>query len=123
MKGRNMFILCHKCAGVLRTDEVQGNMYGCQCISGYVREWQKPMSRTDAVRQQAAVSVERLRHKQWQVFSGLVRKLISADEAEAVLLQIGPDSHDYRVSVWTLVDMAIHGMETDPRKLTDALAV
>jgi len=36
-----MIYLCHKCAGHL-TEERGPSIYSCQCISGYIRDWQSP---------------------------------------------------------------------------------
>ena len=33
--------LCHKCSGALSASAAA--VYGCNCISGYIRDWQKPM--------------------------------------------------------------------------------
>ncbi len=55
----NNIILCHKCDGIL-----EGNapgLFGCGCMSGWVRDWQKPISFTDAVQQQIAGTEERIR--------------------------------------------------------------
>jgi hypothetical protein len=54
-----MVILCHKCAGTL-TQHNDPRLYGCGCISGYVRDWQKPISYDEACKAQLEVSYERL---------------------------------------------------------------
>jgi len=33
--------LCHKCGGLL-TESDDKRLYSCGCMSGYVRDWQKP---------------------------------------------------------------------------------
>lgn len=34
--------LCHKCGGVLNHNGGDERLYSCQCISGWVRDWQHP---------------------------------------------------------------------------------
>lgn len=38
--------LCHKCAGTLTSCDLK-EAYGCNCISGYVRDWQVPTKLAD----------------------------------------------------------------------------
>ena len=46
-------ILCHKCSGVLAgNDEAQRGLYGCGCISGYVRGFEPLLSREEAIEKQ-----------------------------------------------------------------------
>ena len=44
-------ILCHKCSGVLVAfrEEDRIGLYGCSCISGWVRDWQEPVTRAQAI--------------------------------------------------------------------------
>jgi hypothetical protein len=34
--------LCHKCGGLLTRYDADPALYGCRCISGYIRDWQSP---------------------------------------------------------------------------------
>ena len=44
-------ILCHKCQGLLAHEETENvaGLLGCQCISGYVRGFEKQHTRLTAV--------------------------------------------------------------------------
>lgn len=46
--------LCHKCSGALT--QTRAFLFGCVCISGWVREWQEPVSIEDAVLAQAIMA-------------------------------------------------------------------
>lgn len=52
-------ILCHKCGGSLGNS--QAPLFGCHCISGYVRDWQTSIPFEQAAREQLAVSKRRLK--------------------------------------------------------------
>lgn len=52
-------ILCHKCGGKL-TGVKRSDLYDCSCMSGYVREWQKPISLAEAKVKQAEMMERRL---------------------------------------------------------------
>jgi hypothetical protein len=39
---RTAIYLCHKCEGNLEQSH-PASAYGCRCISGYIRDWQKPV--------------------------------------------------------------------------------
>lgn len=51
--GSPMIILCHKCAGPLSGEdhEIRGLGYCC-CISGWIRGFEKSLTREEAIRQQ-----------------------------------------------------------------------
>lgn len=44
-------ILCHKCGGLLATEDVEDTtgLLDCQCISGYVRGFEPALNRTEAI--------------------------------------------------------------------------
>ena len=48
-------ILCHKCHGVLRhyplREKIDG-LYPCDCLAGWVRDWQIDIDRSEATRLQ-----------------------------------------------------------------------
>jgi len=52
-------MLCHKCDGILDGD-AHNTLYGCECISGWVRDWQEPISLKQAIQQQIAGTEQRL---------------------------------------------------------------
>lgn len=54
---RNVY-LCHKCLGAL-ADPRDSGLYGCSCISGYVRDWQTPIT-LDAARKAQAENKEKM---------------------------------------------------------------
>jgi hypothetical protein len=35
--------LCHKCGGTLTSQNEDSTLYGCDCMSGWVRDWQHPI--------------------------------------------------------------------------------
>jgi len=39
--------LCHKCSGLLAGQSKR--LHGCSCISGWVRDWQEPVSELKAL--------------------------------------------------------------------------
>jgi hypothetical protein len=50
---RTMMILCHKCSGVLANEGADASgLMGCGCISGYVRGFETPLTRGQAIAQQ-----------------------------------------------------------------------
>ena len=50
---RTMMILCHKCSGVLANEGADtSGLMGCGCISGYVRGFEVPVDRAQAIAQQ-----------------------------------------------------------------------
>lgn len=51
--------LCHKCAGHL-TAEVGPSAYACSCISGYVRDGQRPVPAADVRNLQVRECLDRL---------------------------------------------------------------
>lgn len=55
-----MTYLCHKCHGVLTSCD-DPRAYGCDCISGYVRDWQKPTPTNQVRALQITAILERLR--------------------------------------------------------------
>jgi hypothetical protein len=65
-----MIFLCHKCGGNL-TKHVEP-LYDCGCISGWVRDWQEPVTLENAVKGQIEAStrrrllyIEQERSKEW----------------------------------------------------------
>jgi hypothetical protein len=63
MKGRMDFYLCHKCCGNLsRSHE---SLYGCRCISGYVRDFYAPVTLEIAVAAQASHEWPREAYATW----------------------------------------------------------
>lgn len=46
----NEVYVCHKCGGTLTGNGGDDRLYGCECMSGYVRDWQVPSK--DPVREQ-----------------------------------------------------------------------
>jgi hypothetical protein len=52
-------ILCHKCSGLLQ-GSLPYETYGCRCISGYVRDWQTPITPVQALAEQKANLKSRL---------------------------------------------------------------
>jgi hypothetical protein len=60
MKESDMSIyLCHKCEGVLQGDAPKGASR-CTCISGYVRDFYKPVAFDDVLPRQLAQAQDRL---------------------------------------------------------------
>lgn len=49
-------ILCHKCSGLLGhgDSEDASNLFGCSCISGYIRDFQVPITRHAAIKEQVS---------------------------------------------------------------------
>ena len=56
-------ILCHKCCGILAsgTDEDTSGLFGCGCMSGYVRGFEPDFSRKESVEAQTTETQERVR--------------------------------------------------------------
>jgi len=55
-------ILCHKCSGVLAGDTTEtAGLLDCGCISGWVRGWETPVTREQAITIQIAAEQERRR--------------------------------------------------------------
>jgi hypothetical protein len=40
--------LCHKCGGALSAKPITSVLYDCDCMSGWVRDWQVPVILTEA---------------------------------------------------------------------------
>ena len=54
-------ILCHKCSGVLASrGENTDGLFGCGCISGYVRGFEPNLSRQEAVVSQIKATNQRI---------------------------------------------------------------
>lgn len=53
-------ILCHKCSGLLTQtdDQVGKQLNGCQCISGYVRGWETPLTTEQAIQEQVKQEIQ-----------------------------------------------------------------
>jgi len=52
--------LCHKCAGVLLSEEQENteDLLGCSCISGYYRGFEPKLNRKEAIAKQIARQIE-----------------------------------------------------------------
>lgn len=50
-------ILCHKCSGLLSGEKDTG-LYGCQCISGYIRGFEPEVSLEQAAIEQVKREIE-----------------------------------------------------------------
>jgi hypothetical protein len=49
--------LCHKCSGLLSfVPGMTAPLHGCGCISGWIRDWQTPVTVTEAMLDQAVQS-------------------------------------------------------------------
>ena len=53
-----MFILCHKCSGILarRKDDNAEGLSGCGCISGWIRGFEKELTRKEVVEAQLSAA-------------------------------------------------------------------
>jgi hypothetical protein len=51
--------ICHKCGGTLSHHD-DAALYGCGCMSGYVRDWQLPVSMGEARSTQVRRCIERV---------------------------------------------------------------
>ncbi len=51
-------ILCHKCGGLLT--EASTGLYGCGCISGYIRGFEPHLTRAQAIAEQVKETKERI---------------------------------------------------------------
>jgi len=53
-----MVTLCHKCGGALTGNYPE--LYSCGCISGWVRDWQRPVALDTALNDQIEATERRL---------------------------------------------------------------
>ena len=54
-------ILCHKCSGILASRGEDGTgLYGCGCMSGWVRGFEPDLSRRDAIAAQENATRQRV---------------------------------------------------------------
>jgi hypothetical protein len=47
MESMEHVYLCHKCGGLLTRHNADPALYGCGCMSGYIRDWQYPTPVTE----------------------------------------------------------------------------
>lgn len=68
-------ILCHKCSGILaNSGKDSSGLFGCACISGYVRGFEKVLNREQAINAQ-------IRASRWRI--DLIAKQGGTEEAKA----------------------------------------
>lgn len=73
-------ILCHKCSGLLTSGPKP--LYSCECISGYVRGFEKPVNIDEALAEQIKTTKDNLalyrgqgRNENGQHITGMLARL------------------------------------------------
>jgi hypothetical protein len=89
--------LCHKCGGTLTQCDLP-QAYGCDCISGYVRDWQIPIP-VDKVRNIQIAELE----QRLALFAGQGR----ADNESAVVTAY------QKLAMWCAGEPCRHGVSTE----------
>jgi hypothetical protein len=58
--------LCHKCGGHLTENHDNASAYACGCMSGWIRDWQKPTAPENVKTEQLIHATATLEHYLWQ---------------------------------------------------------